>query len=104
MLEPYGGGGGRRWPSSRARASRRRARIRPGSRCTPPGVADQALLARIGVVSAGQRDTAKSSPTLTLDGHPGSVLLARSVLPGHPHRAEQAGPYPDTPGRDTLPT
>jgi len=45
----------------------------------PPGAADQALLARIGVVSAGQRDTAKSPLTVLLDGQPGRVLLARSV-------------------------
>jgi PAS domain S-box-containing protein len=45
----------------------------------PPGAADQALLARISVVSAGQRDTAEGPLEVTLDGHPGGVLLARSV-------------------------
>jgi signal transduction histidine kinase len=43
----------------------------------PRGAVDQALLARIGVVTAGE---ATESPlVVTLDGQPGSVLLARSV-------------------------
>jgi signal transduction histidine kinase len=40
----------------------------------PAGAVDQALLARIGVVTA-----AESPLVVTLDGQPGSVLLARSV-------------------------
>ena len=43
----------------------------------PAGAVDQALLARIGVVTAGEG--AESPPVVTLDGQPGSVLLARSV-------------------------
>ena len=46
----------------------------------PPGAVDQALLARIGVVTAAQRGEGAESPlVVTLDGQPGSVLLARSV-------------------------
>jgi signal transduction histidine kinase len=44
----------------------------------PPGAADQALLARIGVVTA-QREAAEGPLAVTLDGQPGSVLLACSV-------------------------
>jgi PAS domain S-box-containing protein len=43
----------------------------------PPGAVDQALLARISVVTAGEG--AESPLVVTLDGQPGSVLLARSV-------------------------
>src|SRR5580704_15596374 len=46
----------------------------------PPGAVDQALLARIGVVTAAQRGEGAESPlVVTLDEQPGSVLLARSV-------------------------
>ena len=49
----------------------------------PAGAVDQALLARIGVVTAaGARargEGAESPLVVTLDGQPGSVLLARSV-------------------------
>ena len=45
----------------------------------PPGAADQALLARIGVMAMAQRDSAPVPLAVTLDGQPGSVLLARSV-------------------------
>jgi signal transduction histidine kinase len=45
----------------------------------PPGAADQALLARIGVLSMAQRDSAPGPLAVTLDGRPGSVLMARSV-------------------------
>jgi len=46
----------------------------------PRGAVDQALLARIGVVTAAQRGEGAESPlVVTLDGQPGSVLLARSV-------------------------
>jgi signal transduction histidine kinase len=45
----------------------------------PAGAADQALLARIGVVSLAQRDSPQGALEVTLDGHPGGVLLARSV-------------------------
>src|SRR5690242_3703883 len=55
----------------------------------PRGAVDQALLARIGVVTAARRDImpgakargegAESPLVVTLDGQPGSVLLARSV-------------------------
>ena len=49
----------------------------------PPGAVDQALLARIGVVTAAQRGEGAESPlVVTLDGQPGSVLLARSVPVG----------------------
>jgi len=46
----------------------------------PRGAVDQTLLARIGVVTAAQRGEGAESPlVVTLDGQPGSVLLARSV-------------------------
>ncbi len=55
----------------------------------PRGAVDQALLARVGVVTAAQRDRkpgakargegAESPLVVTLAGQPGSVLLARSV-------------------------
>jgi len=46
----------------------------------PRGAVDQALVARIGVVTAAQRGEGAESPlVVTLDGQPGSVLLARSV-------------------------
>jgi len=44
----------------------------------PPGAVDQALLARIGVITA-QREAAEGPLAVTLDGQPGSVLLACSV-------------------------
>src|SRR5437763_11805722 len=44
----------------------------------PPGAADQALLARIGGITA-QREAAEGPLAVTLDGQPGSVLLACSV-------------------------
>ena len=43
----------------------------------PAGAVDQALLARIGPVTAGEG--AETPLVVTLDGQPGSVLLARSV-------------------------
>ena len=43
----------------------------------PRGAVDHALLARIGVVTAGEGT--ESPLAVTLDGQPGSVLLARSV-------------------------
>lgn len=45
----------------------------------PPGAADQALLARIGVMAMAQRDSAPVPLAVTLNGQPGSVLVARSV-------------------------
>jgi PAS domain S-box-containing protein len=45
----------------------------------PPGAADQALLARIRALSMAQRDSPQSTLAVTLDGQPGSVLLAQSV-------------------------
>jgi CheY-like chemotaxis protein len=45
----------------------------------PPGAADQALLARIGVMAMAQRDSAPVPLAVPLEGQPGSVLVARSV-------------------------
>jgi PAS domain S-box-containing protein len=45
----------------------------------PPGAADQALLARIGVMAMAQGDSAPVPLAVTPDGQPGSVLVARSV-------------------------
>ena len=57
----------------------------------PPGAVDRGLLARIGVVTA-QRERAEGPLAVTLDGQPGSVLLARSVpVRGHPHRGPGGG-------------
>jgi hypothetical protein len=69
------------------------------------------------VVSMAQRDSPQSPLALTLDGQPGSVLLARSVpvdgqslctlaLIGDAAApdAEDTDEGPDTPGHDTLPT
>ena len=45
----------------------------------PPGAADQALLARIGMLAMAQRDSVPGPRAVTRDGQPGSVLVARSV-------------------------
>jgi len=45
----------------------------------PPGAADPALLARISVLSVAQGESQQCPLAVTLDGQPGSVLLAHSV-------------------------